>query len=183
MKRKLIYSIKKRKQINELLDSFDLFFCLKNHERTILFQTEDSGRNAAEINMNEKYNRITIKIFPCFLTNTLEDQRMFLLHEMCHTLIRPVQEEAQNMINGKLCTQDQLNFSVENATSKVTYLLDIMLLGARQYMKDAYKKYAGSITKKVTKKKIMKTPASKAKMAVAKKAMPAMKKGSAKKSK
>lgn len=185
--KKEIPSKKQKRALVELMNELDWMFSLKNHERTLVYMEKndpDSEDCVADITITEDYMRIKIRLYPNFWEFSPYYRRMFLLHEMCHTLIQPIQREAQELRLGNLRTDQQVTFATEKVTSNVTVILDDLLRGGRRFMLAAYQKYSRSELSKSKKKKSMKTPASKTKAVVAKKAMPAIaKKGSAKKSK
>lgn len=153
----------------DLLEQMDWFFAMKNHERDLFIckeEKQDCPSCAAEITMNERYSRISIRLYPPFWEQPLENQRETLLHEMCHTLILPVQHEATELLDGKLRTSDQVAYAVENSTSRVTIIIDALLCNGRKFMRDAYRKYTlGSNIKKTNKKKTMASKKSAAKSA------------------
>ncbi len=164
--KKEIPTKKQKNALVELLNELDWMFSLKNHERTLVYMKEndpDSPDCAADITITEDYMRIKIRIYPNFWEFPPHNRRMFLLHEMCHTIVQPIQREAKELRIGNLRTQEQVTFATEKVTSNITIILDDLFRGGRRFIRNAYAKYARSELPKPKRKKHMasKKPAAK----------------------
>lgn len=137
------------------MDAFDWMFGLKNFERSLVYMEANNPESmdcSADITITEDYQRVQIRIYPNFWDATPFHRRMYLLHEMCHTLIQPIQREAKELRLGNLRTQEQVTFATEKVTSAVTILFDELIRGGRRWMRTAYKKYERSELSKPKKK-------------------------------
>lgn len=146
---------KQKRKLANLMEQLDWFFGVSNQERYIVYckkEKENNDGTAADIIVNEKYQRITIHIYPLFWDSTEDEQREYITHEYTHYLINPVQKIAEDLQKGRLHTEEDITDAVEKSTSGVAIMIDALLSGHRRYMIKAYKKYL-SKTKKKKKKK------------------------------
>lgn len=135
---------KDENRVLAILEQLDWMFGTQNYERILVFRKEaekDNDNCAAQITRFEDYYRLKIEIFPCFWEETLEDQRMMLLHEFCHTLIGPMVDLVDSARKGILITEEQTRHLNERTTSQMTSILDALLRGRKTFMKNAYKAY------------------------------------------
>jgi hypothetical protein len=143
----------KTKRIVEFLGGIEWLFNVNGFEREIVLKEEDENYIGAEITFDEKYQRITITIYPQFFKETLQGQRKILLHELCHCLTMPQKLLACSLTEGDLVTLKQIKDENERATSRIENILDGLLRGRLKYAKEAY---AGYITTQKTKKPVKK---------------------------
>lgn len=132
---------KESKRVQDFLESIDWFFALNNFDREIVIKEQDTDNIAAEFSFREEYQSVTVKIYPCFWTHSLADQRKMLLHELCHSITLPSKAVAYGLLDGKLTTFDRIKDINEEATSKIENMLDSLLRGRKTYAKKAYKDY------------------------------------------
>lgn len=129
------------KKVRTFLDEIQWLFQINNFDRQIVIKTEADGDLACEITYEEDYQRITIKIFPCFFTNNFQDQRKMILHELCHTITIPSKRLADDLLEGKLKTKDEIRDINERTTSQIENILDALLRGRSKYATQAYRNY------------------------------------------
>lgn len=132
---------KKKLRIIKFLEDMQWLFQVQNYERKLNIKKEDEDDKSAEITFNEDYQRITIKIFPCFFEQTLEEQRKALLHEFCHTITIPMNKLLVEYIDGKSITQETARMVHERSTSQIENILDGLLRGRFSYARKAYKDF------------------------------------------
>ena len=130
-----------KKKIIDFIESLELLFDLSNYERTIKFEERDEDETAATIAIDEQYQRYTIKIYPCLFTYPLKTQRKYLLHEFCHKLVSPLQDDLVDISKGNFIPEWILKEHVEKVTSNIEIILDGLLQNKKNYAKQAYNKY------------------------------------------
>lgn len=133
------------KRITEFLEKFDWMFETNNFERHITIiekQPEEHPSLTAEVVPDMTYREITIKLYPYFWELTLDLQRKALLHELVHTTLQQTKLLAIDALDGVLHTDKEIKNENEKATSKITHLLDCLLLGSLNYARRAYRDYA-----------------------------------------
>ena len=139
---------KQKAKLRLLMEQLDWFYGVSNQDRHIVFCKEAKQKDentAADIIVNEKYQRLTIHIYPTFWDSTEEEQREYITHEYTHYLINPIQKIAAQLHDGRFHTVDDIVDAVEKSTSSVAIMIDALLSGHRKYMIRAYKDY---LTKK-----------------------------------
>lgn len=129
------------KRITALMSQLDFVFHVQNFDRTVVLKKEDYDNRACDIKTDLEYQRIEISIYPCFFENSLEDQRMYLLHEYCHVLLKPLAQVVSNLQDGKLETKEHRIFAVEQTTSAMANILAALLKGRMRYARKAYADY------------------------------------------
>ena len=87
------------------------------------------------------YKELTINLYPYFWELDLNQQRAGLLHELVHTLIMDTKTIANDLLNGTAHTMNEIKEKNEEATSKITHLLDCLLQKKLDYARRAYKNY------------------------------------------
>jgi hypothetical protein len=137
-----------KKRIRVFFEGMDWLFQIQNLNKKIEWMKEDDGEKCAEVIYNEDYQRITIKIYPCFFEEELEDQRKALLHELCHTITIPMHKLTIEFMQGKAVTEETVRHAHERATSQIENILDGLLQGKLYYGKEAYAKYLKGKKKK-----------------------------------
>lgn len=130
------------------MNQLDWFFGLKGYERNLIFCEKDESSISASITTEENYQRITLKIYPCFFEETLEAQREIILHEYSHTILQTTKVLAYNLLEGNLETKKTIDYENERATSKIQHLLNSLLEGNSQYVVKAYKNVLSKKKKK-----------------------------------
>src|SRR3990167_491424 len=131
-------------RIQNFLGDLDFMFELNNFKRTLLdkeLQPEDCPDLTAEVVPDMTYKELTIKLYPNFLTLSLQEQRRVLLHELVHTLIQDTKMIANDLLNAKFHSLEEIKNANEKATSSITHLLDRLLTGNLKYAKAAYMDY------------------------------------------
>src|SRR3990167_119852 len=134
------------KRIHDFLGDLDFMFELNNFKRTLLdkeSQPEDCPDLTAEVVPDMTYKEIILKLYPNFWTLSLQDQRRALLHELVHTLIDDTETIANDLLNTKFHSSEEIKNANEKATSSITNLLDRLLTGNLRYAKRAYRDYLG----------------------------------------
>lgn len=132
---------KEKDRLYALMEQLDYLFSINNFDRSITFKKTDHKGVAADISIDIPYQCITINIYPTFWTHTRKEQREFILHEYCHTVSRPLNDVACDLMDGKLITKIQRKDAWEEVTSRTAQLLDAQLRGRNKYAKIAYEKY------------------------------------------
>jgi hypothetical protein len=133
------------KRITDFLDAIDWLFQVQNFERELIIKDrgceDEENSTAADISFNERYQMMTISIYPCFFKETLERQRKMLLHELIHTITLPLKTATYGLLDGKFITKDEVDKLNERETSQFENILDALLQGKKHYAKDAYNNY------------------------------------------
>ena len=132
---------KEEKRVQSFLKQMEWMFGLQNYDRTICFSKNADDTFAANVVVEEDYQRVKITIYPCFWDNTLKNQREYLLHEFCHYLTDSLANLAWDMMQGKLQTKEHRRLAVEKSTSMVSNIIDSLLCDNMSFAKVAYKKY------------------------------------------
>lgn len=130
-----------KQRIITFFNDVDWAFGINGYEKELCFPEEDKDQIAAEINYREKYQDVTIYIYPRFFKQSLDKQRKTLLHELCHSITLPSKSAIYDTLDGKLITPDRASQIDETAASKIENLLHALLIGKLKYFKDAYKNY------------------------------------------
>ncbi len=128
-------------KIQKFFEDIDWMFHINGFEKAIIWKENDENDFAAAVSFDEEYQRVIIKIYPNFFNHELGDQRKFLLHELCHYFIHPMDNLLDNLLEGKLITKIQAAKENEKATSQITNVLDQLLQGRLKYAQQAYKDY------------------------------------------
>lgn len=134
----------KIKRIQDFLSGIEWAFELNNWEKTITKienQPEEHPYLTAEVIPDMIYREITIKLYPRFWECDADVQRKALLHELVHILLQNTKLFATEMLDGNLHTKQEIINENENTTTKITHLLDCLLVGNLKYARIAYKKY------------------------------------------
>ncbi len=137
-------TLKQKKRVDDLLEQFDWFFGVQNYDRAIIYKEEADGEACCAIERSEDYHRLTLKIYPIFWEEKIEDQRQYLLHEFCHCITGPLIDLLDEQRNGKLVSQEQTRHANERATSSMEHMVDALLRGKKTFMKKAYSDYLKS---------------------------------------
>lgn len=135
---------KQKRKLANLMEQLDWFYGVSNQDRYLNYKKQndpESPDSAADISIDEQYQRMTISIYPNFWDNTEKDQRAFMIHEYTHYLVQPLQRVARNLHSGRLHTEKDINEAVEKVTSSVTIIIDALLSGKRGYMLKAYEDF------------------------------------------
>ncbi len=127
--------------ITAFLKEFQYLFGVQTYDRAVILESKDSKNFAASIFVEEDYQRITIKIFPCFFENELADQRRYLLHEFCHYFTTDLADTARNLLNGDLVTKEQIRVANEKGVSRATNIIESILLGKERHAQSVYSGY------------------------------------------
>jgi len=132
---------KDKDRVKELVWGLDGLFNTINYDLGFIWATEDFKECAASVDVDEPYQRLVITIYPSFWNHDRDNQRKFILHEMCHVLTDPMNSVIKNLQNGILETDHHRSNAVERSTSYLTEILDAFLLGSYKKKKQAYAKY------------------------------------------
>lgn len=137
-----------RKNICTLLEQLDWFFGVATYDRKLEYVHEEKksdkheGRSVmADVLCEHDYQRLRIRLYPCFWEESTEGQRKGLLHEYCHILPARLQEHARNNWRERLVPEHIFDSAVEELTSSIENRLDALLRGRSQYMMKAYATY------------------------------------------
>jgi hypothetical protein len=129
-------------RVKKLTAEFDEFFSISNFERSFMWMEEDhEDLVAADISVNFEYQRVHIRIYPCFWKEDRDTQRKMILHEFCHILLKRIQTVTEDLLAGKLRTENDKQSAIEECTSRITHLLDLQLSGYRRGVRTAYADY------------------------------------------
>jgi hypothetical protein len=128
-------------RITRFLDEMQWLFSINNYDRNIIFAEKDSDHTAAKIECDERYQRITLTIYPHFLTLELEDQRKALLHELCHVWTLDSKALTFDLLEGTHVTFEQAKNVNEVLTSRLENVLNGLLSDRLKYAKTGYKNY------------------------------------------
>ncbi len=132
---------KQKRKIREFFITLQDLFQVGNLENSIKWMAENDGNVAAEITFEEKYQRISIKIFPMFLELPQIEQRKALLHEMCHLITIPLTSIAKDLLDGRFRTREEVDLFGERSTSQIEDLLDFLLCNRFKTIKKKYKAF------------------------------------------
>ena len=132
---------KTKARIFALMTELDWLFDYKNYDRGVVFEKQDEKHLAAKVVEDREYQRITIHIYPSFFTESLENQRDYILHEFCHTFTHSLQQIAYDLLNGKLQTEPHIHNANEEATSRITRVISALLEGKKQFARKAFAEY------------------------------------------
>jgi len=132
------------KKITDFLEQIDWMFELNNFDcgiKVIDIQPGGESDLTAEVITDLVYREMTIKLYPHFWEISLDLQRKALLHELTHTLLQNTKMIAMDLISGKAHNEEEVKKENEIVVSKVTHLLDCLMLGRLKYARRAYKNY------------------------------------------
>lgn len=130
-----------KKRIFRLLNDIEYLFDYQNFDRSFVFEKEEKENTACEVVTDLEYRRVTIKIYPCFMTHSVWDQRQLLLHEFCHTYTDKIYQLAVSLLNGKYETFENFRRANEEATSRITETMEALLRGRLRYARKAYARF------------------------------------------
>lgn len=131
-------------KVREFVFEVDWFFDCAYWRRDLVWAGEEHPVVPdcnAEVTIDEKYQSVSIKIFPKFFKMNLKDQAETLVHELVHILLQPTKKASFDLMNGKVVTEERLLEINEEATSKITARFIALIEGRSKYMRDAYKQY------------------------------------------
>lgn len=134
---------KLKKKIIRFLNDMQWAFDYQNFDRVINFEKNEHPKKevVCEVINQWEYRRVIIKIYPSFFEADAEQQRGYLLHEFCHSYTDMLYDMALDLLNGKLHTHEQIRLRNEEATSRITNVIESFLLGKMKYAKDGYARY------------------------------------------
>lgn len=132
---------KTKKRIQTFIEDLQWLFNVQNFERTIVYSETDQDESAATVLIDKEYQRITITIYPCFFEYSLEQQRGYLLHELCHMIGHDLAEIASGFLEGKHANRKQIQAAEEQLTSSITMLMNGLLQGRMSYARKGYARY------------------------------------------
>ena len=128
-------------RVMKFLENIDWLFSLNNFDRIIKLPSDDHEDVVAKVCYDDKYQRITVSLYPRFFEQKHHEQRKALLHELCHSITLPSKQALYDMIEGDLITKKQAHEINERATSQIENILDGLLRGKLYYARNAYKNY------------------------------------------
>lgn len=132
---------RKKEKALKFLEDIQWLFQVQNYEKTIEIMKEDEDEKCAEVTFTEDYQRIKVKLYPCFFEQTAKEQRKALLHELCHTITIPMNRAFVEFMEGKAVTQETARVLHERATSQIENIIDGLLQGRFSYARKAYNNY------------------------------------------
>lgn len=144
------------RRIMNFLDSMDWFFGIQNFEKSITVEKEDrkfddNYQFNASIIFEERYQRVSVTIYPNFFKHCLSDQRKMLLHELCHSFTIAGKKLLHDFLDGKFVTPQEIHSTNEKMTSQIENVLDKLLKGGGRYALKAYKEYIRNNSKFIKK--------------------------------
>lgn len=142
-----------KRRILDFLEDMQWLFGVQNFDRGLHYARDDEGkvegeRPAAAVHIDESYQRIEITIYPCFWNHSRKKQAEYLLHEFCHYITHPLASLADNLMAGKLQTQEHRTVAVERTTSTVANFVDMFLCNKLSFAKKGYNKYFAPVVHK-----------------------------------
>lgn len=134
------------KRISNLLIDLQQVFGVQNYDRTYTLEKKNKehasgGDLAASITIDDEYQRLHIRIYPCFFDNSFENQRQYILHEFCHLLTDDIYDVSFKLLTGVHHTREQTRTANEKSVSKTMNIIEALLLGKMSYAREAYKAY------------------------------------------
>lgn len=135
---------KHKDKIIEFLNWCDWLFDLNNYNRTIKFSKKEHDSwdlVCATMSTDHKYRRFTMKIFPCFFEDDLEEQCKTLIHELCHSITEWLHDCATNLREWKLVTEREIDFERERVTENMAHLIFSLWNGKKKFLGEAIQKY------------------------------------------
>jgi len=127
--------------IVKLYRKLSALFDVRAYQWYCNFPNKDEDNVALQIDVDEQYQRLTIKYFPTFFTHTRDEQRAFLLHEFCHIITHPLVDLLYSFKAGHLVTPQQVKAESERATSRVANIIHGLLTDEYSNSKKAYRVY------------------------------------------
>jgi hypothetical protein len=112
------------KYIDVLIEKYKKEFQLGNLEWEVIYSKKDKDNTEAEIIADDKYQRITLTIYPRTLKMSKEYIKGVLIHEFCHIITQGQLDLLRDFYTGKHVTQD----SIETANEKSTCLIANILI-------------------------------------------------------
>lgn len=141
-----------KNRVLQFMSDMEWAFDYQNFDRCVIFKKQPHTKDiACQVICDWEYRRVTVEVFPCFFDASPEIQRGYLLHEFCHTFTDKLCNTAVALLNGKFYTFDQIKDLNEEATSRITQIIEALLKGKMRYARDGFAKYTAE--KKVIKKK------------------------------
>lgn len=128
-------------RIWELTYELEQLFGLQNWDRLYGRSSVDEEGKAAEILVNEKYQRVTITLYPAFFRESIRQQAAALVHEFCHYFSDPLNQIAHDLLDGKLHTLAHVQHANELSTSRMAQLIDFLLRDKRPKARKAYAQF------------------------------------------
>lgn len=122
-------TLKQQKKVTEFCDSISWCFDLANYTRTYKFKEDpketdnDDTETCADITTSHTYRTISIRIFPPFWTQSVDEQVRILIHELCHTITEDLYDCGNNLRQGVLVTDMELTHYRERATEQVATMI------------------------------------------------------------
>lgn len=133
---------REEKRIEDFIKNLEYFSSVQNYDKNFVYKKADEDGVAASVEIDEKYQRITLNIYPCFFNHSLRHQREFLIHEFVHVLVAPLQAVADTMLQGYLVTNREYKAGLERSTSAVTEIIVRLLMKDKLlYVRQAFNKY------------------------------------------
>lgn len=128
-------------KVKKLVPKFIDFFNLKTFAFTLLFpKQKEKAEVLADIDTENRYQRITLSVYPRFFTEDEKEQRKTLVHEFCHTVLHDLEMCAWDLRNDKAVSKSHIEHTVEATTSKLENMFDRLLSDGGELRK-AYKDY------------------------------------------
>ena len=119
---------------------------LVEYAGTINFPENDSGGTAMDINVDVKYLRFSVQVYPVcrgdYKLKRYDDLLEYMTHELCHIITEPLYDKAVRGI--ATCQQDDLEVDREQATQRICNIV-MKLTNPSKYYPNEFK----SITRPV----------------------------------
>jgi len=112
---------KQKDEVQRNVKKWKRILYLQDWHFTFTFLHENEDEYAAKIVMNQSYRFATIVINPRFWDEKDKSIReMAVCHELCHCIVKPVAQMAEDAANGHGVSQRELMHWVEYVTQHIT---------------------------------------------------------------
>lgn len=128
-------------RVYTLMKELQMMFGVQNFDRSFCYKKADKDNIAMSIDIDDEYQRIHLCFYPSFWRDSAADQRQHLLHEFCHTLTHELVNRLDDFKRGTLVTPQQIKATNERATSKMTNIVENILLGKEGDVRKAYAQF------------------------------------------
>lgn len=92
-------------------------------EGGVKYPEKDNDNVEADIIVDDKYQRITLKIYPMLLKMKKDYIKSVIIHEFCHVITQGQLDLLTDMRNGNLVTKDMIETANEKSTSLMANIL------------------------------------------------------------
>lgn len=111
------------KYIDGLIEKYKKEFQLGNMEWEVKYPEKDNDNIEADIVVDDRYQRITLRLYPILLKNKKDYIKAALIHEFCHVITQGQLDLLRDLHNNKQVTKDAIETANEKATSMMANIL------------------------------------------------------------